>query len=69
MNLQKQLNESRIKGEMVFINAEIKLKGSTLDTFKSNAIINTSDAKCLGIEAYEKGEAITSLNIENIIFC
>ena len=72
--LQKRLNNIfLIKGKIVarvenglFINAEIKLKekGSTLDATKSKVIVSTSDAKCLGSEAYEKGEPITSLNMK-----
>ena len=76
--MQKQLNELLIKGNIVanvekglLINAEIdlKTKGPALDTSKSKVIISTSDAKCLGSEAYEKGEPITSLHMKTTFMC
>ncbi|KAK8884623.1 hypothetical protein M9Y10_043739 [Tritrichomonas musculus] len=55
----------------ILINAEINLKtrGGTLDTSKSKVIVSTSDAKCLGCEAYEKGEPITSLHMKTAFAC
>ena len=76
--MKKQLNELLIKGKIVanvekglLINAEIdlKTKGPALDTSKSKVIISTSDAKCLGSEAYEKGEPITSLHMKTTFMC
>ena len=73
-DISKQLNELfLIKGQIVasvengfLINAEINLKtkNSTLDTSKSKVIVSTSDAKCIGSEAYENGEPITSLHMK-----
>ncbi|KAK8842165.1 hypothetical protein M9Y10_026394 [Tritrichomonas musculus] len=70
-DIHKQLGKLfKIKGQVVasvekgnFINAEINLKtkGPPLDTSKSKVIVSTSGAKSLGMEAYEKGEPITSL--------
>ena len=75
--LQKKSKEIfQIKGQIVasverkfFINAEIDLICSTLDTRKSKVIISTSDAKCLGSEAYEKGQPITSLHMNTTLVC
>ncbi|KAK8872139.1 hypothetical protein M9Y10_007900 [Tritrichomonas musculus] len=72
--LQKQLSKLLIiKGKIIasvrnglFINAEINLKtkGSLLDASRSKVIVSTSDAKCLGSEAYENGEPVTSLHMK-----
>ena len=54
----------------LIINARIKLvlsKG-TLDSSLSKYIVSTSDAKTIGPEAYQKGGAITSLDINTVDF-
>ena len=55
----------------VFVNAEINLiiKHGILDTTKSKVIVSTSDAKCLGNEAYENGKPITSLHMNTTFGC
>ena len=76
--IQKQLDEilkidgniyASVKRELL-INAQIKLsmKGRSLDSSKSKYIISTSDMKELGSEAYEKGEPMTSLEMNTIDF-
>lgn len=45
------------------------MKDAILDKSKSKCIISTSDASTLGIEAYEKGEAITSSNMKIAFLC
>ena len=62
--IEGQIVASVEKG--ILINAEINLntESGTLDTSKSKVIVSTSDVKCLGSEAYEKGESITSLHMK-----
>lgn len=76
--LQKRLEEEMApaKGQItasiksgLLINANIKLvlKGS-LDTSRSKYIISSSDSKTVGVEAYKKGESITSSQMSTIDF-
>lgn len=58
-----QIN-ANVKNGLI-INAQIKLtmKELSLDSTRSKYIVSTSDQEALGIEAYEKGEPITSLQM------
>lgn len=78
-DLQEKLNEEimSFKGEIsasvksgLIVSARIKLtsKGRMIDTSKSKYIISTSNAEFIGEKSYEKGEPITSLEMNTTDF-
>lgn len=81
--VKKELQEKQkkellpIKGEIkakvkngLLVSAQIKLalNGETIDETRCKYIISKSDAETIGQEAYEKGEPITSLEMETVEF-
>lgn len=67
LSVQGEISAS-VKGLVVSARILLILKGGSLDVSRSKYIISAIDAKTIGANAYVKGEAITSLEMDTIDF-